>query len=104
MAETKQEKLGKALIELLGSNNVYFQPPESIKMNYPCIVYKRSTGKTQYANNMPYEYDQKYSVTYIDKEPDSGMVEKIAMAFPKCYYDRSFVYENLNHDVFSIYY
>ena len=38
MAETKQEKLGKALIELLGSNNVYFQPPESIKIDYPCIV------------------------------------------------------------------
>ena len=30
----------QALLEdLLGSRNVYYQPPESVKMNYPAIVY-----------------------------------------------------------------
>ena len=42
------------LEELLGSRNVYFQPPESLRMNYPCIRYTRSSGETTFADNKPY--------------------------------------------------
>ena len=49
-------KLHELLVSLLGTRNVYFQPPESIKLSYPCIVYKRSTGDTQFANDIPYTF------------------------------------------------
>ena len=39
--------LQKLLVELLGSDNVYFQPPPSVQMNYPAIVYKLDDEKTE---------------------------------------------------------
>lgn len=84
--------------------NVYFQPPESVRLIYPCIVYERAFGSTSYADNMPYTYDQSYTVTIIDKNPDSVLVPRIAMRFPTIKYNRHFVYENLNHDVYSLFY
>ena len=92
------------LVALLGSQNVYFQPPESIKMKYPCIVYQRSTGDTLYADNKPYRFTMRYSLTLIDKDPDSPFVDKIAMAFPMCRHNRHFTVDNLNHDTYELYY
>ena len=96
-------KLHELLVSLLGTRNVYFQPPESIKLSYPCIVYKRSTGDTQFANDTPYTFRVRYQITYIDKKPDSEMIEKLAN-LPMCTYDRHFTSDNLNHDIFNIYY
>lgn len=84
--------------------NVYFQPPESVRMNYPCIVYQRSNGETSHADDMPYIFRQKYDITIIDANPDSLYREKMAMAFPGIEYNRFFVEANLNHDVFTLYY
>ena len=36
----RRNDLQKLLVEVLGSKNVYFQPPESVKMKYPAIVYQ----------------------------------------------------------------
>ena len=92
------------LIQLLGSNNVYFQPPESIKLTYPCIVYRRSSGDTKFSNDMPYLYTQAYELTLIDKNPDSSYVKAIASGFPMIRYNRHYINDNLNHDVFTIYF
>ena len=92
------------LIQLLGSNNVYFQPPESIKLTYPCIVYRRSSGDTKFSNDMPYLYTQAYELTLIDKNPDSSYVKAIATGFPMIRYNRHYINDNLNHDVFTIYF
>ena len=35
-------ELDEELVKILGSKNVYFQPPESLKLNYPAIVYSLS--------------------------------------------------------------
>lgn len=96
-------KLHELLVSILGSRNVYFQPPESIKLLYPCIIYKRSTGDTQFANDAPYTFRVRYQITYIDKNPDSEVIEKLAK-LPMCTYDRHFTSDNLNHDIFNIYY
>lgn len=82
---------------------VYFQPPSDLKMEYPCIVYQRDPGSTKYANNRPYNYEQQYQVTWISRQPDSDIFDKLA-ALPKSNHDRFFVADNLNHDVFSIYF
>jgi len=92
------------LENFLGSRNVYFQPPLSVQLKYPCIIYKRKTGDTKFANNMPYIFDKAYEVMIIDKNPDSNLIDKFAMTFPKSRFDRHFTTDNLNHDVFVIYY
>lgn len=96
-------KLHKILVDILGNENVYFQPPESIKMSYPCIVYKRSTGDTQFANDNPYIFRVRYQITYIDKKPDSNVLEKLS-DLPMCTFDRHFTSNNLNHDIFNLYF
>ena len=34
-------QLHEELCSVLGSRNVYFQPPETIKLTYPCIIYSK---------------------------------------------------------------
>lgn len=87
---------------ILGSRNVYFQPPASVKLKYPAIVYSRKNMNSTYANNGAYRNVPLYDVTLIDKNPDSPFIEKI-LALPYCSYDRSYTADNLNHDVFNIY-
>lgn len=93
----------QSLLETIAPN-VYFQPPANVQMAYPCIVYQRDDLDTKHANNKVYASKQRYQVTYIDREPDTeDVIDKIA-ALPMCEYQRFFVAENLNHDVFSLYF
>ena len=82
---------------------VYFQPPEDMKMDYPCIVYQLDPGSTTFANNLPYSYEQQYEVSLISWQPDPELFKKLA-ALPKSIHARSYVADNLNHSVFSIYF
>ena len=93
--------LSKVLHEVLGNNNVYFQPPPSLKMKYPCIVYERVRINTRFADNKPYKLTDSYQLTYIDKNPDSLIPHKIA-ELPMCIFERHYVNDNLYHDVFRI--
>lgn len=88
---------------VLGTRNVYFQPPPSLQMQYPCIVYKRNDAQTEFADNNPYIHTKRYQVTVIDRNPDSLIPDKIG-ALPLCLYDRSFATDNLNHDAFNLYF
>lgn len=99
--ENNRIKLQNILEEILGSRNVYFQPPENIKMKYPAIVYSRSDIKNTYADDKAYKQNNTYQITIIDANPDSDIVNKISK-LPMCRYDRNFKSENLNHDVFVI--
>ena len=95
-------ELNEALCEILGSRHVYFQPPNSTKMQYPAIVYSRDNIETRHANNGLYLQSPRFTVTVIDKDPESEIVDKV-LALPKCRFDRHFTADNLNHDVFTIY-
>jgi hypothetical protein len=83
--------------------NVYFQPPSTVKMNYPCIVYSRNSANTQFANDSPYLHKIRYQILVIDKNPDSIIPEKVAM-LPMCLFDRHYTADNLNHDAYNLYY
>jgi len=96
-------QLNETLCKILGSRNVYFQPPESIKMKYPAIVYSLSDIENLYANNGVYLSARKYTVTVIDKDPDSLIVGAVA-GLPTCRYDRHYEKDNLNHDVFTLFF
>lgn len=88
--------------EILGSNSVYFQPPESVKMTYPAIVYSRKTIDNTFANNSVYMQRCGYEATVIDEDPDSIYVKKVSQ-LPNCRFDRHYTKDNLNHDVFTIF-
>lgn len=87
--------------EILGSDNVYFQPPASIKMRYPAIVYSLKNIDNTHANDSVYRQSLEYQVTVIDSNPDSEIVRKISV-LPYCRFDRRYTADNLNHTVFSI--
>lgn len=96
-------ELQNVLIDILGSNNVYFQPPPSIQMEYPCIVYHRDDENTYYADNKPYKTKRRYQVTVIDRNPDSEIPERVS-ELPLCVYDRFYTADNLNHDVYKLFF
>ena len=91
------------LEQLLGSSNVYFQPPSNIQLIYPCIIYERSYLNTTFADNKLYSLNKRYSLTVIDRDPDSTIVDKV-INLPMCSFDRHYVSDNLNHDVFNLYF
>lgn len=95
--------LHELLVAAVGSRNVYFQPPDGSRMSYPCIVYERERIDSEHANNKPYLHHKRYSVTVIDRDPDSPIPDRIA-AFPKCRHVQHFENDNLHHDVFTLYY
>lgn len=88
---------------LLGSDHVYFQPPPTFQMQYPCIVYERSRIITNFANNLPYKHAKQYKLTVIDEDPDSLIPGKVA-ELPACRFSTAFKSDNLNHDTFTITY
>lgn len=96
-------ELQDELENLLGSKNVYYQPPESVKMEYPAIVYRRSNINNNFADDLVYRQSHSYELIVIDKNPDSEIVEEVSK-LPSCRYDRHYTADNLNHDVFTIYY
>jgi len=95
--------LQKELETLLGSRNVYYQPPETIKMEYPAIRYKKSDIDTKHANDKPYMHKKKYEIMVIDRKPDNPVIDKL-LSLPMCTYDRWYTADNLNHDVITLYY
>lgn len=97
-------ELQNKLKEILGSDNVYFQPPSNVGMQYPCIVFERGSANHNYANNSTYRYLPRYNVTHIGYDPDPDIIQQMLQAFQMIKYDRHFVTDNLQHDVFSLYY
>lgn len=89
--------------ELLGNNNVYYQPPESLKMEYPAIRYSRDDILSTNADDMKYSKHNRYQVIVIDKRPDNPTIEKL-LELPYSSFDTHYVSNNLNHDVISLYY
>lgn len=82
---------------------VKYQPPSKKDLTYPCILYEQSNGKTRFANNYPYTFEKKYTLTLIDPDPDSVYVEILATSFQKIVMDRAYIADNLNHYVFTLY-
>lgn len=95
--------LHKTLIDIMGSKNVYFQPPETIKMRYPAIVYSLATIKKLPADDLSYLKYRAYTLILIDPDPDSEFVDKI-LELPMCTFDRAYAADNLSHWAFTLFY
>lgn len=105
----KRLRLHKLLTELLGCPErgeecrVYFQPPESRALKYDCIIYERSRFEPTFADNRSYLLHERYQVTVIYRNPDSELPAKLA-SLPLCSHERHYTADNLNHDVFNLYF
>lgn len=96
-------KLQTMLEGILGSRNVYYNPPESVKMKYDAIRYYRKEINNTFANDSVYKQDNCYELIVIYRDPDSDIPIKISK-LPRCNHDRQYVSDNLIHDVFTLYY
>lgn len=106
MGQTKTKRLEfhQKLIDTLGTGyKVYFQPPETLKMTYPCVVYSRQYIESVHADNIDYLDSRQYNVVLISRDPDDEAVDKL-LAFPNSRYRNGYTAEGLRHDAFEIYY
>ena len=92
----------KKLEELLGSKNVYYEPPENLKLDYPCFVYMLDDVYRRSADNIGYTIQNRYRITLIDRLPDNPVRDKL-LELPRCEFDRPYKSDNLEHYVFTIY-
>ena len=94
-----QDKLEK----ILGSKNVYFQPPDKSMLKYPCIVYSLNDVPTKHADDKKYISNYQYSITLIDYDPDNDFVDKL-MKLKYIKFSKHFSTQGLNHYVFTLNY
>ena len=94
--------LHNTLVKILGSKNVYYDPPGSVQMNYPAIRYSRKKIENTFAGNSVYKQDNCYEITVIYDDPDSEIPTAISV-LPMCSHDRHYKADNLYHDVFTLY-
>lgn len=83
---------------------VYFQPPENVKMKYPCAVYDLDMVYTQSADNRNYINTDRYDVTYISRSPSVDIVNEIMKSFSMINMNRSYTMDGLYHYNFTLYY
>lgn len=105
----KRLELHEILCEIInitepdGDRHTYFQPPESIKIKYPAIVYSLDDIENLHSNNSIYKQNIAYQIIVIDEDPDSEIVKKISK-LPMCRFVRTYVSDNLYHTVFKLFY
>lgn len=95
--------LHEILCGVLNSRSCYFQPPSSVRMQYPAIRYSIKDVEKRSADDIAYRKLPCYELILIDKNPDSKFIEKL-LDLPYCSYDRHYESDNLNHDVFTLYF
>ena len=99
--EQRSQELQAEFEELLGSRNVYYNPPESVKMNYDAIVFNRNSIDNKFANDSVYIQSHFYTVTTITYDPDADIIDKISK-LPGCSFETSYIAGNLYHNRFKL--
>lgn len=89
---------------ILGSANVYFQPPSSVSLKYPCIIYELNQTDVIHGDNKKYIKHNEYQVKHIYKSLKNELKDKILDKFFTISHDTRYVADNLYHDVFTLYY
>lgn len=96
--------LHEELCKILGSRNVYFTSPTSVKLIYPCIKYALAVPSIARANDGIYKSTDQYKITVIDQNPDSTIYKKILEQFQMCRIEQMYFAENLFHVILTLYY
>ena len=96
-------ELQQILLDIPGIKGVYFNPPPTIKMSYPCIRYKFASENVVYAANCKYKTEMRYSLVVIDPNPESS-IAKAVMALPYSRLETTYAADNLSHFQFTLFY
>lgn len=100
----KRSELHDILQSVIGdAGKVYFQPPEDLRLSYPCIVYTLSDIYGRHADDMYYTMRKRYNIIVIDHDPDSTIAEDILRAVRTVSFDRRYMSDNLYHDSLTVY-
>lgn len=95
--------LQNLLSQIPGVAKVYFQPPVSVTLEQPCIVYERDDSWVSRADNLMYLHKKRYKITVIDRNPESLIPDSVE-GLPYTRFNRFFVSAGLNHTVFQTYF
>lgn len=96
-------ELQNKLEELLGCKHVYYQAPESVKMEYPAIRYSRSRIDLNRADDTAYLKHKRYELVVISRKPDEPVIEQL-LELPYCSFGTSYKVDNLYHDTLVLYF
>ena len=97
-------ELHEKLCEILGSRNVYFQPPESLAIKYPAIIYKVLDRDDIRADDRRYRGYTAYEGNFVTRDPDSPIPEMMYNYFNYYSSGRPYTSGNLHHNPFTLYY
>lgn len=100
----QRQQLQTELEAIDGVKRVYYQPPETVKLDYPCIIYDLSKERVAFADNVTYKTKKSYTVTVIDRNPDSLIPDAVRDSFMYCTFNRTFSTSGLHHFVYELYY
>lgn len=94
--------LQKNLEKILGTRNVYYNPPEDLVLDYPCIIYHLDDIERRSADNIGYMIKKRYQLLLISRLPDHPAID-VLIQEKWCSFDRSYRADNLEHYVMTIY-
>lgn len=100
MAHSRKE-LSKILRKILGSDHVYYQPPETIKIEYDAIIYSLKDIDGIYADNQLYQMSKVYKLVFISPSPDNDVVDRLMEELNASFVQR-YTQNGLYHDVLEI--
>lgn len=101
--DQRTKRFRDKLKEVTGINNFYFNPPESTKMTYPCIVYTFNNFDVRRASGKPYIYTRSYKVILIGTKPYEDIKDKIILGMDYCDFINQYINDNLYHYVYTIF-
>lgn len=90
------------LVEILGSENVYYNPPSNKRINYDAIRVTLDDIEQSYADNIVYARNRRYQLTYMGYLLKDEVINKL-LDLPHASFDRSYKDDNLDHYVIHIY-
>ena len=79
---------------------IYYEPPESIKLTYPCAIMSRGNIQFADANNYKYLKTVRYSLTYITKTINDPLADTIA-EYDHMVHGDSYTSDHLYHHTYS---
>ena len=100
-------ELRDILQEIIGPDGyVYYNPETSIKLKYDCFILERNNTYSIRADNKPYQKTPRWTITHIcrDARDIDILIDKMLETFMWCEHETSFKSNNLEHNVFNLYF
>lgn len=83
--------------------NVYFNPPETVKLNYPCFICNLSDIKGLRADDKRYLGYERYTLTYITRDYADETPYTVLNDFEYSAIERIYSADHLHHYVLTLF-